>query len=208
MQTAIKTRFVAALERDALNFGVTLNPNQISQLTSYYDLLLRWNPRLHLVAPCAPDEFATRHVLESLLLLPYLKNNARVVDVGSGGGLPVIPCLIVRPDLSAQLIESSAKKSVFLREALKTIQCEDRATVVVERFEKLPTPEANVITCRALDRFESLLPRLIQWAPSDCRLLLFAGASMLPAIKAAGLKFETVAVPTSERRQLIVVERC
>src|SRR6185369_15999394 len=93
----------------------------LQRLCVYYSLLTRWNPRLHLVAPCSPEEFATRHVLESLMLLQHLPHGAKIADIGSGAGLPIIPCLIVRPDLHATLIESSAKKSVFLREALNTV---------------------------------------------------------------------------------------
>ncbi|HSE22183.1 MAG TPA: hypothetical protein VLB68_11015, partial [Pyrinomonadaceae bacterium] len=51
------------------DFGVTLAPESISTLTRYYELVQQWNPRLHLVAPCSPEEFAIRHVLESLILL-------------------------------------------------------------------------------------------------------------------------------------------
>src|SRR5678815_434221 len=111
--------FRQALYENASIYGVDLNEELISRLADYYQLLNIWNPRLHLVAPCSPNEFATRHILESLLLLHRFPEDARVVDVGSGAGLPIIPCLIVRPDLNAVLIESSLRKAVFLREALR-----------------------------------------------------------------------------------------
>src|ERR1044072_1582259 len=98
------------------SFDLDLSAETITRLGEYYSLLTRWNDRLHLVAPCPPDEFAVRHVLESLLLLKHLPSNATVADIGSGGGLPIIPCLIARPDLNVTLIESSQKKVVFLRE--------------------------------------------------------------------------------------------
>src|SRR5438128_9803243 len=94
-------RFTHALLEHALYFNVQMDATATKRLREYYELVLAWNGRLHLVAPCTPEEFATRHVLESLLALQYITAGTRVIDVGSGGGLPVIPCLIARPDLSA-----------------------------------------------------------------------------------------------------------
>src|SRR5829696_9742637 len=110
--------FEQSLISNMASFDVDLSPETVTQLAEYYSLLTRWNDRLHLVAPCAPEEFAVRHVLESLLLLTHLPLKATVADIGSGGGLPIIPCLIARPDLEVWLIESSHRKAVFLREAL------------------------------------------------------------------------------------------
>src|SRR5215211_7616428 len=114
-------RFEQSLISNMGSFGVELSSETVTQLGNFYSLLTRWNERLHLVAPSSPEEFATRHVLESLLLLKHLPPDAKIADVGSGAGLPIIPCLIARADLEATLIESSQKKAVFLREALNAV---------------------------------------------------------------------------------------
>ena len=65
----INERFKETLATSMHGYGIDLSSATIKALVDYYTLLTRWNERLHLVAPCSPDEFATRHVLESLLLL-------------------------------------------------------------------------------------------------------------------------------------------
>ena len=199
-----RDRFLIALRARAPEFGVELSAPAIKLMARYYETLLKWNPRLHLVAPCSPEEFATRHVLESLMTVRHLPQGARLVDVGSGGGLPVIPCLIAREDLSATLIESSQKKGVFLSEALRTGGASARARLIVARFEQTDAPAADFVTCRALDRFPDLLPTLIAWAPPAGTLLLFAGAKLKQQIEALLPSAKAESIPQSERRFLII----
>ena len=184
------------------SFNLDLPAETITRLGEYYSLLTRWNDRLHLVAPCEPEEFAVRHVLESLVLLKHLPAKASVADVGSGGGLPIIPCLIARPDLEATLIESSQKKVVFLREALNRLGL--RAVVVAQPFEDLPAPPVSFVTCRALDQFMRKLPTLVRWAPRGSKLLLFGGETLGEELRSASVKFERFLIPQSEKRYLFL----
>jgi 16S rRNA (guanine527-N7)-methyltransferase len=202
-QPSMLARFETTLRNRAARFGVDLTDKLVSPLLSYYELLLAWNPRLHLVSPCSPETFATRHVLESLVLLPHLKENARITDVGSGAGLPIIPCLVARFDLRAVLIESSKKKSVFLHEALKIINASDRATVIAERFENVTTAGADYVTCRALDRFPEMLRELIEWTPSGTILLIFAGEKLRKQIESYTASCSVFPVAESDRRFLV-----
>ena len=200
-------QFAQALRRHAADFGVELSPEAFRKLGQFYELLLKWNPRLHLVAPCSPKEFATRHVLESLLLLRHLPANARVVDIGSGGGLPIIPCLLVRDDLHATLIESSAKKSIFLKEARRVLAGAGRTQVVNARFEDIEAAETDFITCRALDRFDRLLPELVSWSPASSTLLLFVGESLRDEIKALVPSVIVKSIPLSAKRFLVIASK-
>lgn len=199
--------FVNALKRDSALYGAPLGAETTRGLLEYFRLFRRWGQRLHLAAPCTPEEFATRHVLESLSALAHVPASATLVDVGSGGGLPAIPCLVARPDLGATLVEASHRKAVFLREALSAVGAGGRAEVLAERFEKLPPPRADVLTCRALERFKETLPALFAWSANVPTLLLFGGPSLAGALDSLGAAYTSDLLPQSERRYLFVVRR-
>ncbi|HYE16556.1 MAG TPA: RsmG family class I SAM-dependent methyltransferase [Pyrinomonadaceae bacterium] len=199
--------FDKALAESAPLYGVEMGERERRKLTEYFELISLWNKRLHLVAPCPPAEFATRHVLESLMAARFLDDDARVVDLGSGGGLPVIPCLVVKPQISATLVEASEKKAVFLREALWRLDERRASRVIAERFERMEAPEADFITCRAIERFTELLPRVVEWASHVPTLLLFGGESLRARLEELGLCFDSLKAPGSERRFLFVVRR-
>lgn len=197
-------QLAVALKLHAPNFGVELATEHIAKLQEYYALLLKWNPGLHLVGPCTPEEFATRHVLESLLLLKHLPPDAAVADLGSGAGLPIIPCLIARADLRANLFEASQKKCVFLKEALRAIQRKDGATVFNGRFETATTQDVQFVTCRALEKFEDLLPLMIDWAPVGATFLFLVGDALKARIQTMLTRTQVEKVPQSEKRFLVI----
>ena len=190
-------RFEQTLLSNMHAFGVELTPDDVERLRTYYSLLTRWNDRLHLVAPCSPEEFATRHVLESLVLLKHLPHGAKIADIGSGAGLPIVPCLVVRADLEATLIEASQKKAVFLREAIGAVG--RKATVIARRFEDVEPPQVEFVTSRALDRFIRKIRVLLDWAPKESTLLLFGGEELNRELGG-----EAFLIPGSEKRFLYV----
>jgi 16S rRNA (guanine527-N7)-methyltransferase len=208
MNTTVQTnKFKEALKIQAPTYHVALTVEAIDGLSRYYELLSLWNSRVHLVAPCSPEEFATRHILESLVLLKHLPLDANIAEVGAGGGLPIIPCLIVRSDLRASLIESSQKKAVFLREALNHTGTSSRANVINERFEKVAPPASEFVTCRALERFEEMLPNLFAWAPLESTLLLFGAKRLETRIESLGFASTAELMPRSKGRFLFIIKK-
>ena len=186
-------------------FELDLSTETLGKLDAFYSLLTHWNDRLHLVAPCSPEEFATRHVLESLMLLKHLPQNAKIADIGSGAGLPIIPCLLARADLTATLIESSQKKSVFLREALN--QLGRPSEIISKPFEDVPAPDVSFVTCRALDQFTNKVSTLINWAPAGSTLLLYGGESLLEELRKTKVTVEQALIPLSEKRFLFGISQ-
>jgi 16S rRNA G527 N7-methylase RsmG len=119
----------------------------------------------------------------------------------------MLPCLIVRTDLRAVLIEAAQKKAVFLREALTRTATSQRAAVIAERFEKVAAPAVGFVTCRALDRFEEMLPHLLAWAPAKTTLLLFGGMRLERRIESLGFAATAELIPKSKGRFLFVVNK-
>jgi 16S rRNA (guanine527-N7)-methyltransferase len=204
MKTGVE-QFAAELEKYAPLYGLELRSQTVQLLSKYYEKLSQWNPRLHLVAPCSPQEFAKRHVLESLMAATSLSDGAVVVDIGSGGGLPVLPLLLHRPDISATLIEASAKKAVFLQEALRATESSKRAQVISRRFQEIDKPVAGYLTCRALENFTQTTGALVNWAEHIPRLLFFGGDSLRESLESLKLSYTSILMPDSERRYLFSV---
>jgi 16S rRNA (guanine527-N7)-methyltransferase len=201
------TLFTKSLKEESVHYGLSLEADTILKLEQYFEILKNWNKRLHLIAPCAPEEFATRHILESLTALPYISKSSNIIDIGSGGGIPIIPILILRPDIEATLIEASAKKSIFLRETLNLLGLNQRAKIINERFERVSRFSAEAITCRALDQFADLFQTLLDWSTSIRTLILFGGPAILQQIERSRLNYQTVQMPNSAQRFLFVIER-
>lgn len=201
----MKNAFIEALKANQALFGIVLEERAIGRLADYYETVQTHNPLLHLVAPCSAEAFATRHVLESLALLEYLPKGARVADVGTGAGLPAIPCLLAREDFSAVLIESKAKKADFLRRVLDEFNLETRAEVLNRQFEEIPSSAVSCVTSRALDKFTRKLPRLLKWS-GKARKIFYGGNSLRDELEKSGVDFQEKLLALSEQRFIFVVE--
>jgi 16S rRNA (guanine(527)-N(7))-methyltransferase RsmG len=199
----VRTDFISALQANQEAFGIELTTDQCEQLADYYELILEHNDLLHLVGPATPEEFAVRHILESLTLLKHLPSDARVADVGTGAGLPLIPCLLVRPGLHGFLIESKEKKATFLRTVVSHFALEERTSVINKQFSEVPRPNVSYVTCRALDKFTQKLPALTKWSGRST-MLLFGGPSLREALQLRGTRFSEELMPLSEQRYLFI----
>jgi hypothetical protein len=152
-------RFVRTLAEHEKEFGIELSASDLACLSDYYRIVMRENALLHLVAPCSPEEFAVRHILESLTTLEFLPSSARFADVGAGAGLPSLPCLLVREGLRGLLIESKQKKAGFLGRAISELRLEARASVAPTQFQEVEDKD--------LDAVASVLSTALQSACRD-----------------------------------------
>jgi 16S rRNA (guanine(527)-N(7))-methyltransferase RsmG len=199
----MRDEFITAIKRHQADFSLSLLDDQIEHLARFYSIVQENNPILHLVGPCSLEEFAIRHVLESLTLLEHFPQKAKFADVGTGAGLPSIPCLLVRDDLKAVLIESKEKKTKFLESAVEQLGLSKRVSIVNHQFEEAEPGGCEFVTCRALDKFTEKLPRLLKWSKKR-RLLLFGGDNLRKALQKQGLTFDEKLMPMSEQRFLLV----
>jgi 16S rRNA (guanine527-N7)-methyltransferase len=169
--------FRLRLKHTAQGAGISLPSESLDGLEAYFSLLSKWNARINLTAlPLTPptDETFERLFLEPLYAARYLpEDEASWFDLGSGGGSPAIPLKIVKPNLRLTMVESKARKTAFLREAVRVLGL-PKATVEGGRFEdaaqRLPG-SAQFITVRAVKIDTALL--------GASNLLLSAGGELL-----------------------------
>lgn len=205
--TALRTELDAGLRT------LGLAPALAEPLLAYLALLLRWNRTYNLTAVRDPREMVTRHLLDSLAMVPHVDGLSTLADLGTGPGLPGIPLAIALPGLRVTLVESNGKKARFLREAVRQLKLAN-AEVAESRIEALDRPGAfDAITARALATLPDILAAGGHLPGADGRLLAMKGVNPVDEIAALppGWQLETVTsldVPGLQaERHLVVVAR-
>lgn len=202
----MSTDLSTAIKAHQAEFNVELDNGQIQTLVRFFELIEEHNPLLHLVAPCSEEEFAVRHVLESLTLLEHLPQDSTLADIGPGAGFPSIPCLLVREDLKGRLIESKEKKAKYLETVVEALGLQDRVVIINRQFEEAEPGDAETVVCRALDKFSEKLPKMLKWSKGR-KLLLFGGPNLREVIVRSGAKFTQKLMPMSEQRYLFAIAK-
>ncbi len=124
MSNEIEKTLIPGLEA----LGLTLVPAQIKQLLDYLGLLIKWNKAYNLTAVRDPLQMVTRHLLDSLAILPHI-SGSNIIDVGTGAGLPGIPLAIADPSRSFCLLDSNGKKIRFLQQVVVHLGLKNVTTV-------------------------------------------------------------------------------
>lgn len=149
-------QYLPLLQRQCEALGLEISVDQYSKLLQYHALLVKWNKTFNLTAVRSPEEMITRHLVDSLSVLPHISAE-RLIDVGSGPGLPGIPLAICRPDLPITLLDSNIKKSRFQFQAKAELKLEN-VEVVHERVEKFKPEELfDGIISRAFASLQDML---------------------------------------------------
>ncbi|EDL6005764.1 TPA: 16S rRNA (guanine(527)-N(7))-methyltransferase RsmG, partial [Salmonella enterica subsp. enterica serovar Typhimurium] len=136
------------LSRLLADAGISLTDHQKTLLVAYVYMLHKWNKAYNLTSVRDPNEMLVRHILDSIVVAPYLQGQ-RFIDVGTGPGLPGIPLAIVLPDAHFTLLDSLGKRVRFLRQVQHELKLEN-ITPVQSRVEAYPSePPFDGVISRA-----------------------------------------------------------
>jgi len=187
-----------------------LSSAQLNQAEKYLALLVKWNAKISLTAVRGPEEIVQRHFGESLFAGEQtgVAGASTLIDVGSGAGFPGLPIAILAPQLQVTLIEAQHKKVAFLREVIRALELRN-TNVYAGRAEQAEL-QAEIVTMRAVEKFEAALGAASTQVQPGGRLALLIGASQAKTARHARPEFAwftPVSIPQSRERILLIGQR-
>ena len=180
-----------ALQSLSAEWGFRVEPEQTASLLQFAKLLVRWNQSINLTGAKSVGAVIAEHYPDAHALAKRLDRSARLIDVGSGGGLPALPLALLRPNLEIRLCEPIAKKAAFLRTAIRELKLAGRVALETRRGEELADELADdrsrrfdVATSRATFAPEA-------WLALGRRLVLPGGRVFVLTVPGTAIKGAT-----------------
>ncbi len=201
-----------AIAAGASSMSLGLDETAVARLAALVALLARWNRVYNLTAVREPREMVTRHILDSLAVLPYLEGG-RLLDVGTGAGLPGLPLAIARPELAVTLLDSSEKKLRFVRQAAAELGLAGVDAVHARMEAYQPAQPFDMVISRAVSSLAELYRMTRHLLDGRGRWLFMKGtrpdAELADFAHAGAVRIEplTVAGLDAERHLLILDQR-
>jgi len=170
----MKAAEISKLEVGLQQLQLDLSETMKNQLIKYLQLLDKWNQTYNLTA-VHPDDRLIKHIFDSLVILPYLQGD-KIVDVGTGAGLPGVVLAIARPDLQFILIDSNAKKVRFVKQVIMDLSL-SHVTAICTRVEQWKVHDSfTSVISRAYSRLAQFYSQTALLATSDTHWLAMKGA--------------------------------
>lgn len=178
------------IRSEARHLAVDLEDAAVERLARFAVLFFKWNERINLASISDPEELVARHYVDSYAASRFIPPNSRVIDIGSGGGLPALPLAGFRTDILVECFEPIHKKAAFLRTAIRELGLAERALVRGEAVDLPVQPtlafQADVAMSRATLEPAAWLALGRALVRPGGRVLVFATAHSEGAMPAAG----------------------
>lgn len=213
--------FSEELKIKAKQIEIELTKEQIEKYYNYMDLLLEWNEKINLTAIIEPREIILKHFVDSLTIAKYIKDDEKLIDVGTGAGFPGIPLSIVKENTDIVLLDSLNKRINFLQEVKENLKLENITTIHgrAEEFgkNKKEREKYDIATSRAVAPLNILLEYLLPLVKVGGRAICMKGSNIEEVENAKNAleilggkieKIEEITLPNSDiKRNIIIVEK-
>jgi 16S rRNA (guanine527-N7)-methyltransferase len=206
----IETRSRTLLESGLATLGITTDHAQQEQLLRFAATLEQWNRAFNLTAVQGVHNMVVRHLLDSLAILPFL-HGTRIIDVGTGAGLPGIPLSIVAVNKQFFLLDSNQKKQIFVSHAAKFLGLKNVECVHSTAQTYQPAQKFSTILSRAFAPLDRLIPQTAHLLAENGRFLAMMGKMQEPLLLPTGYALEQkviLAVPGEKaERHLAIITK-
>jgi 16S rRNA (guanine527-N7)-methyltransferase len=194
--------------------GLDLSAATQAKLLEYVALLTKWNRTYNLTAIREPERMVTHHLLDSLAVLPHVPDASsyRLVDVGSGAGLPGIPLALARPGWHIALLDSNGKKAAFLRQATSELGLSNAELIAMRVEHYRPRELFDAAITRAYADLETFVTATAAIVKPAGRWLAMKGALPHDELEHVAQRVRVVAVPKlaipglAAERHLVIME--